>query len=74
MIVRVNGQITVNVTVLVSVAPPSAVIVYVTVNVPIVVVGSVILRQFILVSATEQPDYVIPVPEAENEIIGQSVF
>ena len=72
--VMVNGQMTINVTVLVSVAPPSAVIVYIAVNVPIVVVDSAILRQFILVSATEQPDCVIPVPEAENEIIGQSIF
>ena len=72
--VMVNGQMTVNVTILVSVAPPSAVIVYVAVNVPTVVVGSVILRQFKLVSATAHPDYVIPVPEAENEMIGQSVF
>ena len=73
--VMVNGQMTVKVTVLVSVAPPSAVIVYVAVSVPTVVVGSDILRQFKLVSATEgQPVYVTPVPEAENEIIGQSVF
>ena len=48
----VDGQTTFNVTVLVSVAPPDAVMRYVAVHVPVEVVGKVIVLS----------DVVIPVP------------
>ena len=48
----VDGQTTVNVTVLVSIAPPDAVMVYVAVHVPVEVVGNVIVLS----------ESVIPVP------------
>ena len=55
---------TVNVTVLVTVVPPSAVMVYVAVNTPLVVVGKVI----------DVPDIVKPVPATVIVVIGQSVL
>jgi hypothetical protein len=57
------GQTTFNVTVFVTWAPPSAMIVNTDVNVPGEVVGIEILLQFWLVSV-EQLDYVTPVPDA----------
>ena len=65
------GQLTVNVTVLVTVAPPLAVIMQdIVVNVPTVVVTKVNLLQAKDVSA-EHPTYAIVEPEHTIEVMGQ---
>ena len=65
------GQITVNVTVLVTVAPPVAVIMQdIVVNVPTVVVTKVNLLQANDVSE-EHPTYAIVDPEHTIDLMGQ---